>query len=67
MPAGIGVVTDVGDTVLSEMAAADFEHLVLHCRGHPGEDAVTDDVIELAEIVANFENVDMLQLDVLQP
>jgi len=48
MTTGIGVVADVGDAVIRQVGAADSQDLILQGGLDPGEDAVAQDVIELA-------------------
>jgi hypothetical protein len=66
MPARVGVVAHVGHAVRGQVLAADGEDLLLHGPGDPGEDAVADDVVELAQPGVDVEEAPRLQIQVLQ-
>ena len=66
VPSGVRVVAHVGHAVRSQVLPADFEDPFLHRLRHPREHAVTNDVIELAEVRAEGQNVAVLQLDVFE-
>jgi len=61
------VVADDGDAPGRQTFAADGQGLLLHRRGHPGEDAMSDDVVEFSEARIHIHDGDAAQLDVLQP
>src|SRR5690606_16776620 len=64
VPARLGVVADVGHAVGGEVAAADVQHARLHLFRHPGVHPVADDVVELADVLRDVEDVEVAQLDV---
>ena len=64
VPAGEGVVADVGDAAGCQLPRADVEQLFLHVGRHPRIDAVRDDVVEYAGFFAEIAQVDLLELDV---
>ena len=64
LPAGIGVVTDVGHAQRREVFAADAQDGLLDFGRHPAEDAVHDDVVELAEFGGDPRQVQRMQLQV---
>ena len=64
VPAGVGVVGDVGDAVGREIVFADVEDFGLHFGGHPGVDAVGEDVVELAEVGGEVEDGFVVEVDV---
>jgi len=60
------VEADVGHAVRRQMAPADIEQRLLHCRRHPGKHAMRDDVIEFAQVAGQRGQVAMLDADVGQ-
>ncbi len=67
MAAGHRVVADVGDAVLRERRGAEREQAGADVLGHPGEDAVRDDVIDAAGRRLVVRQRDLLEGDVRQP
>src|SRR5690606_12165923 len=66
VPAGEGVVADVGDAVGREVVMADGQDFVLYRVGNPGIDAMCDDVVELAEFGRDVHEVHGVEVDVFQ-
>ena len=64
MPAGEGVVADVGNALRIEIVAADREDFFLHLLRHPGIDAVAEDVVEGAQLARNVEDAEASQVDI---
>ena len=65
-PARIGLVANVGDAVSRQVLAADVQDRLLHRLRHPTVDAMTQDVVELAERLCHRHQILLEQFDVAQ-
>jgi hypothetical protein len=48
------------------MTLQNLKHFCLHACRHPRVNSVADDVVELAEIISDVQNIHVLALDVRQ-
>src|SRR5262245_35821666 len=67
MPAGQDVVADIGDAIGREILGTDAEDRVLCIPGHPTENTVTDDVVELPVSKIDNGKITFADLNVGQP
>lgn len=57
MPAGIGVVAQVGDAIFGQQPTTDLQDLFSDWRGYPRVDSVADDVVKGRLAFAEVEDV----------
>src|SRR5260370_16073138 len=67
MPTRIRVIAYICEPIGREISSGNFENLVLYVGRHPGERAVTDDVVEGPNLLTEVEDIPRQNHDVAQP